>query len=110
MLSARLIVILLSAALVSPGLVWSDDLTGKVIDSQGKVVLDAQLRLFDRKSGELRKTTSSQEGSFSFQGIPAGEYLLEADASDAALTGSRVVNVSGTQNVELQLRIASGLA
>jgi iron complex outermembrane receptor protein len=106
MMSARLILILLLAALVSPSLAWSDDLTGKVLDPQGKVVSDAQLRLFDRKSGELRKTTSSQEGSFSFQGIPAGQYLLEADASDAALTGSRVVNVSGTQNVELQLRIS----
>jgi vitamin B12 transporter len=106
MILQRPIRILLLAALMSPAFAWSDDLTGKVLDPQGNVVSDAQLRLFDRKSGELRKTTSSPEGAFSFQGISSGEYLLEADASGAALTGSRVVDVRGNQSVDLQLRIS----
>ena len=88
------------------GSLWADGLMGTVLDPQGNRVADAQLRLFDRRSGELRKTTSSTDGEFSFQGIPSGEYLLEADASAAALTGSRALTVSGNRTIELQLKIS----
>jgi vitamin B12 transporter len=99
------IAVILLAGLVSPRFTRADDLTGRVLDPQENRVAEAQLRLFDRNNGELRKTKSSSEGEFSFVGIPAGEYLLEADAA-AALTGSRIVSVRGDQSVDLQLKIS----
>src|SRR5262249_50990207 len=81
------IFVVLFVALAFPRFTWADDLTGRVLDPQGNRVADAQLRLFDRKSGELRSTRSSSAGEFTFTAVPAGEYLLEAEASSAALTG-----------------------
>ena len=101
-----IITLLAIAALLSPLLARADNLTGRVTDPQNNRVPEAQLRLFDRKTGELRKTTSSSDGEFSFQGIPAGEYLLEADAASSALGASQIVNIAGDANVDLQLRIS----
>jgi iron complex outermembrane receptor protein len=97
----------LVTVLMSQSLVWADDLTGRVLDPQGSVVADAQLKLYDRKSGELRTTVSNSEGGYSFRGIPSGDYLLEADASSAALTASRQISVRGDQSADVELKISA---
>src|SRR5262245_34530663 len=65
--------------------IQADTLTGRVLDPQGRVVGNANVRLYDRNNGQQRATMSSKDGVFTFEEIPAGSYLLEADASDAAL-------------------------
>lgn len=86
---------------------WADNLSGRVLDPRGNVVPDAQLRLFDRKNGQLRKTAADSRGAYSFQGIPSGDYLLEADASSSALAASKVVSVSGDQTTDVELKIST---
>ncbi len=102
----RNIFFLLVTILISQNLVWADDLTVRVLDPQGSVVPAAQVRLFDRKTGQLRTTVSNSEGGFSFRGIPRGDYLLEADASSSALTASRQVSLRGDQSADLELKIS----
>jgi len=102
----RNIFFILVTILMSQNLVWADDLTGRVLDPQGSVVPAAQVRLFDRKTGQLRTTVSNSEGGFSFRGIPRGDYLLEADASSSALTASRQVSLRGDQSADLELKIS----
>ena len=98
---------LLALVVVLPSAGFADNLTGRVLDPQGNLVPGAQVRLFDRKNGQLRKTISDSEGGYSFPGIPAGDYLLEGDASSAALTGSRQISVSGDQTTDIELKISS---
>jgi vitamin B12 transporter len=99
--------LLLTAALLVPqSVTFADSLKGVISDPQGRAVPDAQVRLFDRNTGEFRGTTSSSEGGYAFDGIPSGDYLLEADASSAALTASRNLTVNGEQSVDLNLRIS----
>lgn len=90
-----------------PAFVHAESLTGQVVDLQGSAVADAKIRLFDRTGGEPRSTTSSKEGSYSFQGIPRGTYLLEAEGATGTLRVSREVVVKGDEKVKLQMAISS---
>src|SRR5688572_1949381 len=106
-LSLRSALLAIAAGFLSQELIFADNLTGRVLDPQGQVVAGAQLRLFDRKSGELRKAVSSEEGTYSFEGISSGDYLIEGTASNAALIGSTDVSVSGeSQTQALTLKIS----
>ena len=93
-------------ALFLVGPVVADEISGKVLDPDGRVVALASLRLYDRNSGELRTARSAPDGTYAFKEIPAGEYLLEGDASDSALHGSRPVTVSGNHAENLDLKVS----
>jgi iron complex outermembrane receptor protein len=86
--------------------VYAADLTGKVLDPDGNAVPNTWVRLFDRKTGEMRSTTSTAEGRYSFPGVPPGDYLLEGEASNAALNGSTTVALSGNKTQELRLALS----
>lgn len=98
--------IMIAIVSLLPASLCAETLTGQVLDPQGKSVPAAQLRLFDRNSGELRSTRSNSDGSFSFPGLPAGSYLLEADGSSGTLSASSEVVLSGDQKLDLKLAIA----
>ena len=84
----------------------ADELTGKVLDPDGRAVPNASLRLFERNSGELHTTKASSDGTYVFRGIPSGDYLLEGDAADSALNGSRQVSIKGNQVENLDLKVS----
>lgn len=84
----------------------SEDLVGKVLDPSGTVVPGASLRLFDRDTGQLRQTTSGQNGNYRFAGLPKGDYLLEADAASAFLVGSREVTLVEDLALDLELSLS----
>src|SRR5262249_9080788 len=52
-------------------------------------------------------TMTTSEGDYSFAGIAPGAYLIEADASGAALTASRQVTVEGDRTLDVELAISS---
>ena len=105
---ACLSLILLALALAAPHPVSADSLSGRIRDPQGGVVAGAQLRLFDRTSGQVREAASAADGRYAFTGIPAGEYVIEARGSGGALSGATVVSVAGAQHLDVTLAI-SGL-
>lgn len=84
----------------------ADDLSGRVLDPDGRPVPNAAVRLFERTTGEARAVRGSSDGAYAFREIPAGDYLLEADASDAALTGSASVSVGGKSSRDLELKVS----
>ncbi len=102
-----LLFVLAFIVLVLPTTAVADNLTGRVLDPQGKIVPGAQVRLFDRKTGQLRTTATSSEGAYSFSGIPSGDYLLDGDASSAALSASKEVSVRGDQTADIELKIST---
>src|SRR6187455_2758289 len=103
----RRVFVSLMIVLVSVYPLLADDLTGKVVDPDGRAVPNASVRLYERNSGEVRLARASSDGTYSFRGISSGEYLLEGDASDSALNGSKQVSVSGNQTENLDLRVSS---
>jgi vitamin B12 transporter len=84
----------------------ADSLGGKVVDAQGLVVPNAAIVLHDRNSGDQRNTVSARDGSYRFGEIPAGAYLIEADAAASALVVSKEVSVKGDVMLDLMLEVA----
>jgi len=102
----RFVLTFLAVLLMSQGWVHADTLTGRILDPQGKAVPDARIKLFDRNNGQQRNTASNSDGIYTFDGIPAGNYLLEARAADTALISSQVLSVQGEQKVDVTLMVA----
>ena len=96
----------LLAAVLTPAALLADSIAGRVLDPDGLAVSNARIRLFDRNSGELRKTISRGDGSYSIQGVPDGQYLIEAGTEDAVLSGQQLIRVEGSQTVDLELEIS----
>ncbi len=108
---ARLLTALIALSLLAVqqgGRLEGASLRGLVFDPGGDAVADAWLRLFERNNGELRKTRSGADGSYAFLNIPEGDYLIEGDASEAALVGSRQIEVRGDEAIDLPLAVSGG--
>jgi hypothetical protein len=56
-------------------------ITGLVYDSSRAVVPGAQITLIDENSGDLRKTTSNEEGYFTFSALVAKTYRVQVELS-----------------------------
>ena len=103
----RVSLIVLTLVLASAGSGWADSLTGVVLDPDGRVVSNTNLRLFSRNSGELHQAVSAPDGTYRFVGIPAGEYLLEADASSSSLGASQDISIDGDESLDLTLALTA---
>lgn len=55
---------------------FSASVSGTITTREGTPIADAKVFLVDRESGEERTTTSSGMGQYTFQILPAGNYLL----------------------------------
>ena len=102
----RLLLVALAAAVAAPHVALADSLSGRIRDPQGGVVAGAQLRLFDRTSGQIREAASAADGRYAFAGIPAGEYVIEARGSGGALSGATVVSVDGARSLDVTLAVS----
>ena len=102
----RLLYFVAAVTLLAPLALQADSLAGRVLDPQGRAVANARLRLFDRDSGELRKTLSGGDGSYVFRSLQEGDYLLEAEAADSALIGSQDLVIRGDETSDLELAVS----
>ena len=84
----------------------ADSLAGRILDPQQRVVPNAEIRLFDRASGQVREAVSRPDGSYAFDDIPGGDYVLEAQGSSGALSGAMVIRVDGRSSSDLALGVS----
>lgn len=85
----------------------ADSLSGRILDPQGRVAADVRLQLFNLTNGLLRETASGARGGYTFQDIPAGDYLLEAQGPGGSLSGSGHVTVSGAGVLVVTLSLSA---
>ena len=102
----RLLPVVVAAAFTLPHAAFADSLSGRILDPQDRAVPNAQIRLFDRASGQVREAVSTPDGSYAFEEIPAGDYVLEAQASGGALSGATVIRVDGGSSGDLALGVS----
>jgi len=82
-------------------------LRGVVTDSSGALVSGATVTV-SGPSGPVQQTTSGNDGSYSFAGLPSGAYTVEASAQELALPGQvKISVVSGIQVLDLQLKVVA---
>ncbi len=100
---AALAVAFLIAA--APGV--AEELRGRVVDPQGAVVANAEIRLFDRSVGLVRTTLSSADGAFALSNLPPGVYLVESDSRDATLGWAQEITLDGDMVLDLPMALRS---
>ena len=60
--------------------VYAGDLRGVVQDPQSRPIPNAVIRVFPRAGGTPSSTTSDSAGTYHLGGLPAGDYILRAEA------------------------------
>src|SRR5258706_10984826 len=82
-------------------------LTGVLQDPQFQAVPGATLTLFSRSGGATAATTSDAAGAYRFDGLPAGDYLLRAEAAGFAVPLAEGVHLAadGAHARDIALRL-----
>lgn len=96
----------LAALAVVPVSLKADSLEGQTLDPQGRPVAEARLVLSDRTSGAEWRTRSDSKGRYELRNLPAGDYLLEADAADRSLRTTLEIRISGDMSRDLGLELS----
>src|ERR1700724_309925 len=83
-------------------LAQSLEVTGHVLDPQGKPVSSAAVHLLIGRD-DISQTQSDGQGEFKFDGLIPGTYTLRAEAP-AFVTVAQSVTVSETREFDVQFR------
>lgn len=80
-------------------------LKGQVTDQNGAVVAGAKVTVRG-PVGLVKTTTTDESGSYSFPGLPSGDYAIEASAPSLGLQAPVKITLrSGIQNLNLHLSV-----
>ena len=81
-------------------------LRGVITDQSGAVVPRAEVTLTGA-NGSAKTAVTAGDGSFTFTGLPPGNYSIQATAPELMLPGAqKVVLSAGTRTINLQLQVA----
>src|SRR5438552_18395172 len=95
-----LILLLSSSALAQTG-----SLRGQVTDQNGGGVPGAKVTV-NGPSGLVKTTNTDKGGSYSFAGLPAGDYQVQASAPNLELAEPTKISLKGgSQTLDLQLKV-----
>ncbi|MGH9872042.1 MAG: TonB-dependent receptor [Pyrinomonadaceae bacterium] len=96
-----------NGALAQHSSITDTRLTVRVIDPQGAIVAKAAITLYTRDNGVVLRGLSDDKGTFLFQRLAPGEYLVEAEARGFARAPAQVVqlerNSAATVDISLPL-------
>jgi TonB family protein len=81
-------------------------LSGSAIDSIGRILPELRIVLSNLQSQEKRETRSDSAGRFEFAGLPAGDYLLEAEMP--GLTAEDRLTLRGGEHVRHDVALQIG--
>ncbi len=89
----------------SSALAQTGALRGVVSDQNGAVIAGAKV-IVNGPSGLVRSTNTDKTGSYSFTGLPAGDYEVQASAPNLELAEPVKVSLKGgAQTLDLQLKV-----
>ncbi len=71
---------------------------GTVTDPNGVVIPGASVRLFDGEANEIRTALSGYDGTYRFEGLPAGKYSIASTAN--GFTSLQIENVELSEGAE----------
>ncbi len=91
--------------LALPLLAQTGSLRGKVTDESGAIVPAATVTL--QGPGGARTAAADNTGAYSFSGLAAGNYTVQASAPGLAQDPQRVAVRAGVHTLDLVLRVAS---
>jgi carboxypeptidase family protein len=83
-------------------------LAGKVIDASGNALPNATVTATSIDNGQIRSATTATDGSFKFDGLPAGNYRLKFEAAGFKTLEIPSATVSGTETAVLDEKLEAG--
>src|SRR5262249_42287593 len=99
----------LLVAIPSVGQVLKGSISGTVVDPQGAVVSNAEVKATNTSTGAVLSTKSDNGGLFRFNLIPAGSYKIEISAQGFKTSQENGVLVAAGRDSSLgELRLAVG--
>ena len=106
-LAISVVFLLLSAPL--GGLASSSEITGRVLDPSGAVIVEAQVTATNVATNIKRTTSTNEQGIYRFLHLPPGEYNLRVSHAGFRATDvlGIVVHVTQTAEVNVTLRLGS---
>src|SRR5215216_787444 len=73
-------------------------ISGRIFSaSSNDIIAQATIKLLDKDSVLIRSILTDSLGNFSFNGLPAGAYILQAEALSYSVT-KKPVHISGAKN------------
>jgi iron complex outermembrane receptor protein len=118
LLSHRLARLILCAVLALPVLAvvvpaqldaqTAPSVTGSVVDSMGAVVAHAKIAVHSPDNKVTRSAIADDAGHFKLSNVPAGDYILDADAPGFATTHEGSVIVASDKPTELTVSLRIG--
>ena len=103
--TVRVIVIVLLAWLQAAFvLAQTQAVKGRVVDPQGGAVVGAQVTM--SRGTQRRVARTGMDGTYSFEAIEAGRYLLVVESPGFTASSSEVTVGSGSQSFDVTLQIA----
>jgi hypothetical protein len=89
----------------SSALAQTGSLRGVVTDQNGAVVPGAKVTI-NGSSGSVKTTNTDKNGSYSFTGMPPGDYEVQASAPNLELAEPAKISLKGSaQTLDLQLKV-----
>jgi Carboxypeptidase regulatory-like domain/TonB dependent receptor len=84
-------------------------ITGAITDPSGAVIPHASVTIVNTGTGNTINAVTNNEGIFSAPGLPFGNYVVTASASQFSKTTTRpfALNVGATVRVDLKLSVAA---
>lgn len=93
---------MLCLAFIPAGLA-AQSVGGRVVDSSGSPVRDAEVALVDSTGAVMARSVTGVAGTFTLAGVTHGEYRLRVRAFDRAGTGERPVSTDAGSNLTVQV-------
>jgi iron complex outermembrane recepter protein len=110
--SARLYRAALSAATILFAVTLSAQtpptITGSVVDSKGSLVSHAKIAVHSADNQVSRSAIADDAGRFTLGNLPAGDYVLDADAPGFATTHEASVTIAADKPTELAVTLHIG--
>ena len=83
-------------------------LTGRVIDASGNAIANATVTATCADNGQMRSATTPTDGSYSFDGLPIGNYRLKFEAAGLMTLEIPSATVNGTETAVLDEKLEAG--
>ncbi len=83
-------------------------LTGRVSDASGAMVANATVTATSVDNGQTRTVTTEKNGSYKFDGLPAGNYRVKFEASGFKTMELPSASIHGAETVALDGRLEAG--
>ncbi|MDQ3490745.1 MAG: carboxypeptidase-like regulatory domain-containing protein, partial [Acidobacteriota bacterium] len=106
---ATVLLSIVFCAVAASAQVTGGAITGSVVDANGAVVPNVEVRITDKARGSVFTAQTSGSGSYNFVNVPTGEYTISVEGTGfAAVSRDISVTLNQTSTVDVVLQVAGG--